>query len=340
MVCFRSQVFVIRDPLPDMVAGLNAKEAVSMFVIYVKDGRTNSTPPTPTSSKALPAALFDAAAIAAKIKGIEKDIQVEDNILKVSTALIKAPSSSSSQKKLAQKNFDGSQLRLQELRKDLARWKGLEAGSESSTAAAAAPFPSTTSAADGKLEALQTKITAKESFKSATEALLSMASNETKRQGYQLQVDHANAELEQLRNEMFSLKNPSDSGVLLRSDVSISTIASGESTHEHNGHRFYHVKFNTPVHCQVCSQQMFGNHSFECETCKFTAHSHCYALPGPTCRDIQTLKDIKPLIFLASDEGERDRWVSQLMLIRDAVNQPPTMDIDAIGNKSPVVVAA
>ena len=53
--------------------------------------------------------------------------------------------------------------------------------------------------------------------------------------------------------------------------------------------------------------------------CKYVAHRECYEIGGHTCEEVRTAMKAKPLIFMAADEADRERWLSNLAAVRDTV---------------------
>jgi hypothetical protein len=56
--------------------------------------------------------------------------------------------------------------------------------------------------------------------------------------------------------------------------------------------------------------------------CSFVVHRECYTL-GATCAEVGAAHHTRPLTFLAADETERERWLANLVALRDSVAASP-----------------
>ena len=55
--------------------------------------------------------------------------------------------------------------------------------------------------------------------------------------------------------------------------------------------------------------------------CKYVVHKECYTTGGHSCAQVREAQRTKPFIFLAADESDRERWISNLAAVRDSIER-------------------
>ncbi|KAI9334554.1 hypothetical protein BDR26DRAFT_822951, partial [Obelidium mucronatum] len=125
--------------------------------------------------------------------------------------------------------------------------------------------------------------------------------------------------IQKLQADLISL-NGNDT-VLKRSIVR----KTNNNQNRHHGHHFkkrQNYQSNQPMACAHCQDALWGNQSLECTRCRIQCHNSCHKLVEVSCSEVNALKEIPPLYFMAESAQERIRWISALEYFRNEIKKP------------------
>ena len=76
-------------------------------------------------------------------------------------------------------------------------------------------------------------------------------------------------------------------------------------------------------------------HGWGAAVCKYAVHKECYPTGGHTCQEVAAAQRTRPVIFMAADETDCERWLSNLVALRDSVSSGSFSDGVGSGLPSP-----
>jgi len=284
IIDLRASIFSCREATE---AEIHAKpdEMLAIFLIQTKSG-------TVVAASDIAESNLSPVQIEAKIKAIEKEIEIEEGIFKGIEKMAKI----SSQKKEVDQQMAGSRKKMEQLKQHLTKLRSQleEAGNQRSK----------------QIQLAEELVTSERNYKEDLKKLLEVAENEEKA-SVQQKLQESEAKLIELEKALEQAKN---------AENQINQLAMGDELQyrEFNGHRFRSKVYEYDTLCQFCSKLLINyQQGFQCSVCDYICHKECHTLGNLSCSDRLNLKNAPPFFFMAADQEERKRWVELINISRD-----------------------